>query len=336
MSALRVESFTASREKLTAFEQVRDAVGIYTGAAPEPVPEGTLCFVAWEGEAPFARASAWVAPGLHHAPGASGLVGHYEALRPDAGVAVLTAACRALSERRVARVLGPMNGSTWSRYRLALRASESDPPPFLAEPWNPARYPDDFAAAGFVPEAHYESREDDRLDEDARDAEQLAESVRRAGVRVRTLDLARFDEELAALFALSLSAFADNLFYTPIDLPAFRAQYEKMRPFIDPELVLIAEDARGRPVAFQFAYQDPLAPPGLPPRVIVKTVATSVAMRGLGLGGHLLDRIRRRARALSCGSVIHALIHAHNLSLRMSARHHGRQFRRYALYRWAP
>ena len=65
--------------------------------------------------------------------------------------------------------------------------------------------------------------------------------------------------------------------------------------------------------------------------MVVKTVATQIAMRGLGLGGHMLDLIRQRAHT-RCGSVIHALIHVNNLSLRMSARHHGRRFRRYALY----
>ena len=153
MSEVRIERFDASPERLEAFERVRDLVGLYAGAAPETVPAGTTCFLAWEGDAPLARASVFVAPGLHHAPGPSGLVGHYEALRQDAGVAVLKAACHALTERRVARVLGPMNGSTWARYRLALRETGPDSPPFLAEPWNPARYPDDFAAAGFVADA---------------------------------------------------------------------------------------------------------------------------------------------------------------------------------------
>jgi len=50
----------------------------------------------------------------------------------------------------------------------------------------------------------------------------------------------------------------------------------------------------------------------------------------------MLDLIRRRALASGCGSVIHALMHVKNLSMRMSARHRTRVFRRYALYQWTP
>jgi GNAT superfamily N-acetyltransferase len=69
---------------------------------------------------------------------------------------------------------------------------------------------------------------------------------------------------------------------------------------------------------------------------VVKTVATAPGARGLGLGGHMLDLIRQRARALGGRGVIHALMHVDNFSMRMSARHRTRVFRRYALYQWTP
>jgi GNAT superfamily N-acetyltransferase len=338
-SAPRVESFAAEPRRLEAFERVRAAVGLYAAAGAEPVALGTTCLLAWRGDDPVARATVHAARDLHDAPGLTGLVGHYEALDQEAGVAVLEAACRALSEQRVDRVLGPMNGSTWARYRLTLRSGPEgldDPAPFLAEPWNPARYPEDFGAAGFVVESRYESRLVEPLDREPADAAELAASVRARGLRVRSLDLDRFEAELALLHEMSLAGFADNLYYAPIGFEAFRAQYDKVRPLVDPELVLIAEDASGQAVAFQFAYRDPLTPPGQPPRAVVKTIATIPAARGKGLAGHLFDLVHRRAHDRGCRSAIHALMHVQNLSTRMSARLESRPFRRYALYRWAP
>lgn len=340
MKPLRIETLAAHSGASDAFEGVREAVAIYGAGTTEPIAAEATRLVAWRGDSPLARVSLETAPDLHDAPGLTGMVGGYEALEPAAGVALLVAACRALAAQGVARVLGPMNGSTWSRYRLALRPAaptqDDDPPPFLAEPWNPARYPEDFDAAGFAVAAQYESRVDDSLGTEADDAESLAGRVRAAGLVVRALDPTRFEEELESLFALSLAAFAGNLYYTPIDANLFRDQYRKIRPLIDPELVLVAEDSAGRPVGFQFAFRDPLTPAGAAPRAIVKTVATAPATRGMGLGGHMLDLIRRRAHASGCRSVIHALMHVKNFSMRMSARHRTRVFRRYALYQWTP
>ena len=150
-------------------------------------------------------------------------------------------------------------------------------------------------------------------------------------------DLSRFDDELETLFRLSLDAFDDNLYYTPIDLDSFRAMYQGTRALIDPELVLLAHDRSGRLVAYQFAFPDPLSrAAGRPTRVIVKTVATAPEARGLGIASHMLDLIRERARAKGYRAVIHALMHVSNFSVRMSVRHHGEIFRRYALYQWTP
>jgi GNAT superfamily N-acetyltransferase len=335
MSAPRIETVGDREQAGRIFERVREAVG--PDAAPrEPLRESATALVAWRGDEPVARCAIDVVHDLHEAPGKSGLVMHYESIEAEAGVELLREACGLLAVKDVRRVLGPMNGSTWARYRLALRPPDDDPPPFLAEPWNPPRYPDDFDAAGFSVAARYESRVDEHLGGEPGDADELAEQVRAAGIGVRPLDVARFDVELERLFALSLECFADNLYYTPIDREPFRAQYEKVRPLIDPELALIAEDAKGEAVAFQFAFRDPLVPPPAPPRVVVKTVATAPRARGIGLGGHMLDLLRRRARAIGAASVIHALMHVRNVSMKMSARHRTRVFRRYVLGQWLP
>jgi L-amino acid N-acyltransferase YncA len=113
--------------------------------------------------------------------------------------------------------------------------------------------------------------------------------------------------------------------------------YVPLRERLVADLVLVAEDAAGRPCGYQLAYPDPgtLAAGGAR-RVILKTVAVAPAARGTGLGHHLLDVLRQRARALGYRSLIHALMHASNPSMRMSARQGSQVFRRYALYQRLP
>jgi len=317
-----------------AFEQL-------SGVFREPVPAGTECRLALRDGGAVARCSSVLVEGLHGADGWTGLIGHFEARDQAAALAVLADARGALFARGAARVLAPMNGSTWKRYRLALPREPGepafDPPVFAGEPANPETYPAWFAAAGATVVARYESRIDETPAVPAADARALAGRVREAGIRVRALDAGAFESELALLHELSLESFAGNLYYTPIAREEFRAQYEAMRRGLDPGLVLIAESRSGTPIAFQFAYLDPIATAaGRPPRAIVKTVATAPAARGMGLAGHMLDLLRERAAERGATAVIHALMHVANFSMRMSARHEARVFRRYALYEWRP
>jgi len=337
VSDLRLESFAPGDPRRAAFDGVRGL----PDAAPEAVHAGATCMLAMRGDLPLARCTTSVASDLHGAPGRSGLIGHYEALDRSAGVALLERARTDLAAAGVARVLGPMNGSTWARYRLALPAepgdAEFDPPCFLAEPRNPFEYPEHFEAAGLAVAARYESRLDDRPGDESPDARALAERVAAAGFRVRPLDPRHFDAELDALFDLSLEAFADNLYYTPLAREAFRAMYEPFRGRLDPDFVLLAHDAHGTLAAYQFAFPDPLSVRGgRPTRIVVKTVATARAARGQGLANHMLDRLRALAHARGYAAVIHALMHVTNFSMKMSGRHQSRVFRRYALYQWLP
>jgi GNAT superfamily N-acetyltransferase len=67
-------------------------------------------------------------------------------------------------------------------------------------------------------------------------------------------------------------------------------------------------------------------------REVAKTLAVVPEARGLGLGGHLLDRVDEAARLRGFGAVVHALMHEDNRSRAMSDRRGARVFRRYVLF----
>ncbi|HLM67105.1 MAG TPA: GNAT family N-acetyltransferase, partial [Longimicrobium sp.] len=303
----------------------------------EPLPADARCLLVRRDGKPVARLACTLADDLHGAPGRSGLVGWFESSDSAAGIAVLRGAIERLAADGAVRVLGPMHGSTWSRYRLMLPrepiGAEMEPA-FLSEPTNLADYPWQFRHAGFTVAAEYESAIIEDLSVPDAKREQSAERIRARGAVVRPLDLDRFDDELRALYGLSVTAFAENLYYSPIPFDEFRARYLPLRPVLDPELVRLAEDADGRLLGFVFAFPDLLTMrDGRPTRAVLKTLATAPAARGLGLGTFLGDEVRRLAHEKGYASVIHALMQSDNASVTIS-RHTARVFRRYALYGW--
>jgi GNAT superfamily N-acetyltransferase len=320
--------------RMADFNAVRDRIGY--PMADEPVPPSARCLVAYHGM-PAARLSMELVRDLQGAPGVTGVIGHYESTHGGAAALMLRRAIIDLRQRGAERILGPMNGSTWGRYRFVLppELGEGDPePPFLSEPTNPPEYLLDFREAGFRVAARYESAIIDDLSAPDPRRDELAERVRARGAVIRPLDLDRFDDELRALYELSVGAFAENLYYSPIAFEEFRARYLPLRPLLDPELVRMAEDADGRLLGFVFAFPDLLTmQAGRPTRAVLKTLATAPAARGLGLGAFLTDEVRRLAHEKGYASVIHALMQADNASIRIS-RHTARVFRRYALYEW--
>jgi len=215
-------------------------------------------------------------------------------------------------------VVGPMEGSTWSAHRLV---TESDGrPPFLMEPVNPPGAVEAFESAGLAVVSRYVSAE---RPVDAAPGGAPAAS----GLALRNIDLARAEEELAAIHALSLEAFSRNRYYAPISREAFVASYKPVLPAVDPALVFLAEDAAGALKGFLFAIPD-FNEGARPESVILKTYASTVK----GCGSMLANAFHARAQEKSYRRVIHALMHEDNLSVRHSERTGGAVFRRYALW----
>ncbi len=277
-----------------------------------------------------AHCSLWWTGAPHLPDHAPGIVGHYGAVDATAASGLLDHACAELSARGCTIAIGPMDGCTWRRYRvLTERGTE---PPFFMEADNPPDWPDHFRAAGFRDLARYFSAlctdlsyADPRLD-------RVAPRMEQAGVRIRAIDPARFEEELAAIHRLSLVSFRDNFLYSPISEAEFIAQYRPILPKLRPELALLAE-RQGRLAGFLFAVPDLFqALRGEPvDTVILKTAAVLPGREFAGLGNLLVARCHAAAAALGYRRAVHALMHESNESRSVSA-HYGTPFRGYTLY----
>jgi predicted N-acetyltransferase YhbS len=223
-----------------------------------------------------------------------------------------------------------MDGNTWQRYRLLTeRGSE---PVFFLEPDNPDDWPAHFTDHGFTALAQYYSSLNSDLAQGDPRAAAAAERVAAAGISIHSLDPKQFEEQLRSIHALSLECFSDNFLYTPLGQEEFVSQYLAIRPYVLPELVLLAE-REGQPVGYVFAIPDLLqAQRGQPiDTVIVKTLAVHPEHRSIGLGGALTAVCHEVAQKLGFRRAIHALMVETNVSRRISA-HTAKVMRRYTLF----
>jgi len=283
-----------------------------------------------DGDAVVARCSLWWTTAPTYPEHTVGLIGHY-ASADAAASDLLALACDRLRQAGCTLAVGPMDGSTFYRYRLVTeRGSE---PPFFLEPDNPDSYPAHWTAGGFAPLAQYSSALQVGLDQTDPRIPQIAARFEGEGVHIRSLDLDRFEEELRRIYQVSAASFGQNFLASPIAEEEFLALYQPVRPFLRPELVLLAERDE-RLLGFFFALPDWLqAQRGAPvDTVIVKTIAVLPECARQGLAALLTNRCRERARALGFTRAIHALMHEGNRSLTLSGAYAGHVIRRYTLF----
>jgi GNAT superfamily N-acetyltransferase len=259
-----------------------------------------------------------------------GLIGHYAARDAEAAARLLGLAVEQLAEQNCSLAVGPLDGSTWNRYRLL--SERGTEPLFFLEPDNPDDWPTHFREQGFNPLAQYYSA--GTSCDSAVPGQPVPE-----GMTLRPLKLDRFDEELCRIHALSLEGFRDNYLYSPIGREEFLAQYQGIRPYLRPELVLLLERQQ-RLVGYIFGIPDVLQEKRgqLIDTVIAKTMTVHPDFRSEGLGTMLLRRFTEVAAGLGYRRVIHALMHEENRSRKISA-HTATTIRRYTLYAkplWVP
>jgi GNAT superfamily N-acetyltransferase len=255
-----------------------------------------------------------------------GRVGRYRADTAAAGTATLLEACRILTEQGCTLAAGPIDGSTWHRYRLVTSAGSR--PPFFLEPDNPSEWPGHFIAAGFRPFAAYVSA----ITPPLQDLNLGTGRVLAPGMALRRLDPGDDPSEMRRLHELSLACFSQNLLFSPLDLDDFTAMVRPLLPHVREGLSWVAE-CGGAPVGFALAVPDRLqAERGETVNtVILKTLAVRPEQRGQGVGHALVHRCLSEIRRHGYRNAVFALMRVGNPSARIAARY-ARPMRGYTLF----
>lgn len=328
-AAYGIRRFRGDSPEIESFADV--ARELYAGdpfwKPAAPPPPDSACYLVRRGDLAIGRACGLAATGPAWNNEPTALAGWYEcADDPHAAELLLGAIADDFRQEGYRHLIGPMNGSTWHRYRFA---DPSDTPPFFLDVQNKPWYAAQFERAGFETIARYSSTDFDIRTGDYARVERFEEYYRNRGIIIRPFRPDDFESELRVLYDVTLASFAHNFLYTPISFENFRAIYAPIRSLIDPGLVLIAQNGEERPLGFVFTIPDMFDRAGR--TLVIKTVAAAPVPEARGLGTFLVERMHLTARRRGFGSVIHALMHEDNSSMNVLAGE-GQLLRTYRLF----
>jgi GNAT superfamily N-acetyltransferase len=180
--------------------------------------------------------------------------GFFEACDAAVGKALLAAVEGHARLQGSRSVRGPVNPSLHEAAGLLVDGFDSAPVALM--PYNPPQYESFIEGAGYRKAKDLLAWELDLRDPPPDRIVRLAERVRkRFDIKVRRVDLRKFDQELDILKVIYRSAWEDNWGFVPPTDAEIRQLAVDLRPVVDPELVLFAE-MDGQPVACAVTIPD--------------------------------------------------------------------------------
>ena len=224
-----------------------------------------------------------------------------------------------------ARLLAPVDGSTWLSYRFRAPdpkgESAEDPGVLPWEPTTPACYLERFHLAGFQETLEFETLglvfpEDGSygMRDAAARTQPAAEAVEAAGYRIRNVREWGDTPPWTDLHRFISDAFSENPLFAPIPLEAFRRLYAGA---LGPEALGYShwiEDSRGRMCALTLAFRQGRA-------VVLKSVGVDPAHRGRGLSTATTHKALVHAASEGLSEIVTALVRRGNPSESHGRRH---------------
>ncbi len=290
-------------------------------------------FAMYEGKL-TARLSIWAEPELLLAPTASqlnlpsfdtevklGFIGHYAATSLGAGLELLELADWELKRRGVNTVIGPVDGSTWKRYRLMTQSTGERS--FPLEPVNPLSWNAHFQRSGFKVVKTYGTSINRDLEIKDPECQLLSTKLANQSVKLRSLNVHNLLWDLDGIYQVTMEAMKNNFLFSPADKALFLKEQMKLTTLADPELVVVAEQ-RGKIVGYLFSYPDT-------DRLIMKTIARDSDSNLKGLGRMLYQEVHSRAYEKGFREAVHALYATGNTASDISTMY-GQSIRSYAVY----
>ena len=173
-------------------------------------------------------------------PGA-GFFGFFEFIDDEAvSKALFDAAAAWLRGRGMERALGPFSFNSNHEFALLVDGFDSDP--LVANPHNGRWYERHYLALGLEPRMDWYAYWFDRKDIDPR-VIRVANRIlsRHPEVKIRNLDLSRFDREIEVLHSIYDDAWEHNWGHVKMERAEFEHLAKGFKSFLDPKLCFIVE-----------------------------------------------------------------------------------------------
>lgn len=194
---------------------------------------------------------------LEHWQEPIGLFGSYECIDNAEGSRLLLDAARSwLRQRGMKAMRGPWSFAS-QEWGVVLEGFE--PPPVILAPYNPPYYNQHLTAFGM-------EKAKDLLVYyvDLREGYQIPERYltltdrvqKRYGVRIRSVELSKLEQEVAIIVDLANRSISDNWGFYPVTADEARAMAHDLKDIINPKAALIAEDPDGKAIGFSLPIPD--------------------------------------------------------------------------------
>ena len=242
-------------------------------------------------------------------------IGFFEAENnPDAVKFLFDELKKYASQKGYNYLIGPINGSTWKKYRVTLPSAN---PPFLMDNYNKSYYSELFEQCGFKTIANYTSSINKNLDRNYSRLDKFGKIFEQKGVKIRKFDPQNFERDIRKIYDVSIKSFVNNFLYTQIDFDEFYKMYEPVKSFLNPEWILIAENEQKEAIAFVFGFDNLYN--RSEKSLIIKTLAQIPDCKYRGIGSYLIEFLHKKATVAGYNNIIHALMHENNVSANIIA-----------------
>jgi GNAT superfamily N-acetyltransferase len=208
------------------------------------------------------------------------------------------------------KIIAPIDGDTWHKYRLV--SFTNGELPFPLEPQNPLWYNSVYEKCGFRPLKKYFSEKFE--------INNVIMPEKDSAITIRNF----CEGDLKLIYDISRCGFDENFLYAQISYEEFEKLYMPALSFADFNLVCVAE-AEGVAAGFMFSFVSH-------GRLILKSIAVLPKYRQNGIGTMLIGHVLTAAKNKGITTAIGALIAQGNSSHKIVSKYGGEIIREYTLY----
>ncbi len=254
--------------------------------------------------------------------------GYFEARNHPEGVKEMFKALKSqINDNEI--LFGPMNGSTWDNYRIAINLFQ---PSFPMDVSNPAYYPKLLAHAELEVAKSYASHIDKKFVYDKEKIQMKHDQLKAQGARIRNINLDDFDQELDKVYDLCMSSFTNSFLFSTIERKEFKSRYLAMKPYLQADYIWFVVDDSDDLKGMMFALSYP--GPNNTKAYMAKTLARVPDKRYAGIGSVLSALLMEKAQEDGCSFGVHAFMEDKNVSNVLSGRFSGEPAKMYHLYKY--